>query len=69
VKEGAEAPPVGEILYLLPRHICPTVNMFDHALIIRDGVVESVERVTARGRENPALLRGEDRELSHTAAR
>jgi D-serine deaminase-like pyridoxal phosphate-dependent protein len=69
VKEGAEPPPVGEILYLLPRHICPTVNLFDHALIIRNGAVESVERVTARGRENPALLRGEDRELSHTAAR
>ena len=25
VKEGAEPPPVGEVLYLLPRHICPTV--------------------------------------------
>src|SRR5580700_4328954 len=69
VKDGAEPPPVGEILYLLPRHICPTVNMFDHALIIRNGAVASVERVTARGRENPALLRGENRELTHTAAR
>src|SRR5580700_2589386 len=69
VKEGAEPPPVGEVLYLLPRHICPTVNLFDHALIIRNGAIESVERVTARGRENPALLRGENRELTHTAAR
>src|SRR3984957_8967887 len=69
VKEGAEPPPVGEVLYLLPRHICPTVNMFDHALIIRNGAVASVERVTARGRENPALLHGENRELTQTAAR
>ncbi|HXM14955.1 MAG TPA: alanine racemase [Candidatus Eremiobacteraceae bacterium] len=69
VKDGAAPPPVGEILYLLPRHICPTVNMFDHALVIRNGAIESVERVTARGRENPALLRDKNRELSQTAAR
>jgi D-serine deaminase-like pyridoxal phosphate-dependent protein len=69
VKEGAEPPPVGEVLYLLPRHICPTVNLFDHALVIRNGAIESVERVTARGRENPALLNGENRELTQTAAR
>jgi D-serine deaminase-like pyridoxal phosphate-dependent protein len=68
VKEGAEPPPVGEVLYLLPRHICPTVNMFNDALIIRNGAIESVESVTARGRENPALLRGGNRELTHTAA-
>jgi D-serine deaminase-like pyridoxal phosphate-dependent protein len=68
LKEGAEPTPVGEVLYLLPRHICPTVNLFDHALIIRNNAVESVERVTARGRENPALLRNENRELSQTAA-
>jgi D-serine deaminase-like pyridoxal phosphate-dependent protein len=69
VKNGAEPPPVGEVLYLLPRHICPTVNMFDHALIVRNGEVESVERVTARGRETPVVLRGENRELSQTATR
>ena len=69
VKEGAEPPPVGEVLYLLPRHICPTVNLFNDALIIRNGAIESVESVTARGRENPALLRGENRELSQSAAR
>ncbi len=66
VKDGAEPPPVGEVLYLLPRHICPTVNLFNDALIIRNGVIESVESVTARGRENPALLRGENRELTAT---
>jgi D-serine deaminase-like pyridoxal phosphate-dependent protein len=69
VSEGAEPPPVGEVLYLLPRHICPTVNLFEDALIIRGGAVESVERVTARGRENPVVLRGENRKLSQTAAR
>ena len=69
VSEGAEPPPVGEVLYLLPRHICPTVNLFDDALIVRGGAVEAVEGVTARGRETPVVLRGENRELSQTATR
>jgi D-serine deaminase-like pyridoxal phosphate-dependent protein len=53
VQEGAEAPQVGEALYLLPRHICPTVNNFDHALLVRKGAIESIEQVSARGHEAP----------------
>lgn len=48
-------PRVGEALYLLPRHVCPTVNNFDCALLVRDGRIEAVEKVTARGREAPLL--------------
>lgn len=55
VKADAPAPRIGEILYLLPRHVCPTVNNFDCALLARDNVIESVEAVTARGREAPLL--------------
>jgi D-serine deaminase-like pyridoxal phosphate-dependent protein len=55
VREGAIAPPVGEALYLLPRHVCPTVNNFDRALLVRNGHIESVEPVSARGREAPLL--------------
>jgi D-serine deaminase-like pyridoxal phosphate-dependent protein len=55
VKEGAAGPPVGEALYLLPRHICPTVNNFNYALVVRHGGIESVEKVSARGREAPLL--------------
>jgi D-serine deaminase-like pyridoxal phosphate-dependent protein len=47
--------PVGESLYLLPRHICPTVNNFDSALLVRDGHLIAVEKVSARGREGPLL--------------
>jgi D-serine deaminase-like pyridoxal phosphate-dependent protein len=50
-----EGPQVGEALYLLPRHICPTVNNFDSALLVRNGQIASVEKVTARGREAPLL--------------
>jgi D-serine deaminase-like pyridoxal phosphate-dependent protein len=46
---------VEESLYLLPRHICPTVNNFDSALLVRDGRVIAVEKVSARGREGPLL--------------
>jgi D-serine deaminase-like pyridoxal phosphate-dependent protein len=55
VNEGADGPQAGEVLYLLPRHVCPTVNNFDDALLVRNGAVESVEKVSARGREAPLL--------------
>ncbi len=47
------APRIGERLYLVPRHVCPTVNNFEHALIVRGGRIVAVEAVTARGREKP----------------
>jgi D-serine deaminase-like pyridoxal phosphate-dependent protein len=55
LEEGTAGPQVGEALYLLPRHVCPTVNNFDCALLVRDGQIESVEKVSARGREAPLL--------------
>jgi D-serine deaminase-like pyridoxal phosphate-dependent protein len=55
LREEAAGPQVGEALYLLPRHVCPTVNNFDCALLVRDGEVKSVEKVSARGREAPLL--------------
>lgn len=48
-------PAIGDALFLLPRHVCPTVNNFDSALIVRGGQIESVEKVSARGRETPLL--------------
>ena len=51
VAEGVCGPRPGEILYLLPRHVCPTVNNFDCALLGRDGEIQAVEKVSARGRE------------------
>ena len=49
----AQAPSLAESIYLLPRHVCPTVNNFDQALFIKDGHVIGIERVTARGHESP----------------
>ena len=56
VAADSVAPRVGDALYLVPRHICPTVNNFDHALLVEDGEIIEVERVTARGREAPVLI-------------
>lgn len=55
VAEGAAGPRVGDALFLLPRHVCPTVNNFDCALLVRDGQIKALERVSARGRETPLL--------------
>jgi D-serine deaminase-like pyridoxal phosphate-dependent protein len=52
---GTTGPQVGDALFLLPRHVCPTVNNFDSALLVRDGHIASEEKVSARGREGPLL--------------
>jgi D-serine deaminase-like pyridoxal phosphate-dependent protein len=56
VAEGAAVPAIGELLYLVPRHVCPTVNNFDDAVIISGGNVIAVESVSARGRERPIQM-------------
>jgi D-serine deaminase-like pyridoxal phosphate-dependent protein len=53
---GDTLPAIGEKLYLIPRHVCPTVNNFDQALMIVDGEIVGTEPVTARGHENPLAL-------------
>ena len=50
VRSG-RTPSRGELLYLLPAHVCPTVNNFDQAVLVRGGKVEAVVPVTARGHE------------------
>jgi D-serine deaminase-like pyridoxal phosphate-dependent protein len=55
VAEASTGPEIGSALFLLPRHICPTVNNFDDALLVRNGRVEALENVSARGHEAPLL--------------
>jgi D-serine deaminase-like pyridoxal phosphate-dependent protein len=50
---GLARPEIGETLYLVPRHVCPTINNFDHALLVNAGRVVGTQSVTARGREFP----------------
>lgn len=51
VPENA-APKLGDKVYLLPRHICPTVNNFDEAIFIVRGRVQTAAPVSARGHES-----------------
>lgn len=53
IRPDTLAPAIGERLYLLPRHVCPMINNFDVAVIMRAEKIAAVERVTARGREAP----------------
>jgi D-serine deaminase-like pyridoxal phosphate-dependent protein len=48
-------PAIGDTLYLVPMHVCPTVNNFDYAVLVEQGRITGVERVTARGRESPVV--------------
>jgi D-serine deaminase-like pyridoxal phosphate-dependent protein len=53
VQDGRSLPAIGSVLYLIPRHVCPTVNNFDWAAMVEKGGISATERVTARGREGP----------------
>ncbi len=53
VADDKIVPHVGDTIYLLPRHVCPTVNNFDFALLVQSGKILGVEQVSARGREAP----------------
>jgi D-serine deaminase-like pyridoxal phosphate-dependent protein len=55
ISVGGTASKVGDVIYLLPRHVCPTVNNFDCAVLVRNQAADSVEKVSARGRETPLL--------------
>jgi D-serine deaminase-like pyridoxal phosphate-dependent protein len=52
---GGTSQRVGDLVYLLPRHICPSVNNFDTALLVKNGHIQSTEKVSARGHEDPLL--------------
>jgi D-serine deaminase-like pyridoxal phosphate-dependent protein len=44
-----ERPRVGDHLQIVPNHACGCVNLHDAALAVRDGVVDHVIRIAARG--------------------
>ena len=48
---SGEAPPLGTVLRLVPRHVCPTVNLADDAVLLDSGEVVAIVPVRARGHE------------------
>ncbi|MDO5550173.1 MAG: D-TA family PLP-dependent enzyme [Lachnospiraceae bacterium] len=53
MKDGfqQECPPIGTILYVIPWHVCPTVALYDKALLISSGSVAGEWPITARSRK------------------
>jgi len=49
IGQGAAAPGLGDKLLLVPGHCDPTVNLYDWYVCVREGVVESLWPITARG--------------------
>jgi D-serine deaminase-like pyridoxal phosphate-dependent protein len=49
IAAGAAAPALGDKLLLVPGHCDPTVNLYDWYVCVRDGVVEALWPITARG--------------------
>jgi D-serine deaminase-like pyridoxal phosphate-dependent protein len=47
--QGAAVPALGEKILLLPGHCDPTINLYDWYVCVRDGVVEDLWGITARG--------------------
>lgn len=50
---GRAAPQRGDLLLLVPRHVCPTVNLHEEAIIIDGGRFAGLAPISARGRERP----------------
>ena len=49
VAPGAGAPALGEKLLLVPGHCDPTINLHDWYVVVRNGIVEDLWAITARG--------------------
>jgi len=49
--EGGGRPERGAMLRLIPGHVCPTVNLATHALLLEDGRLIQRAEVAARGHE------------------
>ncbi len=49
VSQLAQRPAPGDRLSIIPNHVCGCVNLHDGLLAVRDGVVNHVIPVTARG--------------------
>lgn len=47
--ENTDSPAVGEVISIIPNHICPTINLYDYLFMEKDGGIKRV-RIDARGK-------------------
>ncbi|WP_096358732.1 D-TA family PLP-dependent enzyme [Variibacter gotjawalensis] len=50
LSRAVERPKIGEIVHIIPNHTCVVTNMFDEVYAVREGKVEAVMPVAARGK-------------------
>lgn len=50
IPHGTAAPHLGEVVAIVPNHVCPVVDLFDSFVVARNGVVVGRWPVDARGR-------------------
>lgn len=51
LRADAERPPRGEFVWLVPRHVCPSVNLAEQAVLIEKGHEPQVANVSARAHD------------------
>ena len=49
--KGEDGPVIGQELLLIPRHVCPTVNLAEEVVLIDGGLVVEVAPVVARAHD------------------
>lgn len=52
VPDGVPMPRRGDILQLVPNHVCAAVNLADELVVVRDGAPAGIWAVAARGRNS-----------------
>lgn len=48
---NGQVPAIGSLQRLIPKHVCPTVNLADEAVLLEGGAIQGIVAVTARGHE------------------
>jgi D-serine deaminase-like pyridoxal phosphate-dependent protein len=48
---GERLPDLGDAFYLIPRHVCPTVNLAEEAALVEDGRITEIVPVAARAHD------------------
>lgn len=51
VSGTGQLPELGSRQQLVPRHVCPTVNLADEAVLLENGAIKAIVPVAARGHE------------------
>ena len=49
--DGGSAPALGTELWLVPRHVCPTVNLAEEALVVAADGSYTIHRIEARSHD------------------